>query len=93
MRSQWSLGLRPWRLGVSRKWYFGMKAHIGVDSQTRQIHSVVATAANVHDSQVLGDLLHGEETRYRHWRTKGLCSCSNRVELQRTNEPPPCVVS
>jgi IS5 family transposase len=45
------------------QWYFGMKAHIGVDSHTRLIHSVVATAANVHDSQVLGDLLHGNETR------------------------------
>ncbi len=45
------------------QWYFGMKAHIGVDSHSKLIHSVVATAANVHDSQVLGDLLHGEETR------------------------------
>jgi len=40
-----------------------MKAHIGVDSQSKLIHSVVATAANVHDSQLLGDLLHGDETR------------------------------
>ncbi len=45
------------------QWYFGMKAHIGADSRTRLIHSVVATAANVHDSQVIEDLLHGEETR------------------------------
>lgn len=45
------------------QWYFGMKAHIGVDSRTKLIHSVAATAANVHDSQLLGDLLHGEETR------------------------------
>ena len=45
------------------EWYFGMKAHIGVDSQSKLIHSVAATAANVHDSQLLGDLLHGEETR------------------------------
>jgi len=45
------------------QWYFGMKAHIGVDSKLKQIHSVAATAANVHDSQVLEDLLHGEETR------------------------------
>lgn len=44
------------------QWFFGMKAHIGVDSKTKLIHSVVATAANVHDSVVLGDLLHGEET-------------------------------
>ena len=45
------------------QWYFGLKAHIGVDSQTKQVHSAAVTAANVHDSQVLGDLLHGEETR------------------------------
>lgn len=45
------------------QWYFGMKAHIGVDSKTRLIHSVETTAANVHDSQRLGELLHGEETR------------------------------
>ena len=45
------------------QWYFGMKAHIGVDSRTKLIHSVAATAANVHDSQLLPDLLHGGETR------------------------------
>jgi transposase, IS5 family len=45
------------------QWYFGMKAHIGVDSRTKIIHAVVATPANVADSAVLPDLLHGEETR------------------------------
>ena len=45
------------------QWFFGMKAHIGVDSRTKLIHHVVATAANVHDSVVLGDLLHGDESR------------------------------
>lgn len=45
------------------QWHFGMKAHVGVDSRTTLIHSVVATAANVHDSQVLDQLLHGQETR------------------------------
>jgi len=45
------------------RWYFGMKGHSGVDSQTKLIHSVTATAANVHDSQLLGDLLHDDETR------------------------------
>lgn len=45
------------------QWYFGMKAHIGVDSKTKLIHSVVATPANVHDSAILGDLLHGDESR------------------------------
>lgn len=46
-----------------RQWYFGMKLHIGVDSKTKLIHSLTATAANVHDGKVLGDLLHGDETR------------------------------
>ena len=45
------------------QWYFGMKAHIGVDSQTKLIHAVVATPANVHDSVCLPELLHGEEIR------------------------------
>lgn len=45
------------------QWYFGMKAHIGVDSRSKLIHSVEATAANVHDSRVLEKLLHGKEKR------------------------------
>ena len=45
------------------QWYFGMKAHIGVDSKTKIIHSAAATAANVADCRLLPDLLHGEETR------------------------------
>ena len=45
------------------QWHFGMKAHIGVDSKTKMVHSVVVTAANVHDSQALGDLLHGDERK------------------------------
>jgi IS5 family transposase len=45
------------------QWYFGMKAHVGVDSKTKIIHTAAATGANVADSAVLPDLLHGEETR------------------------------
>jgi IS5 family transposase len=45
------------------QWYFGMKAHIGTDSRSKLIHHVAATAANVADSKVLPELLHGEETR------------------------------
>ena len=44
------------------QWHFGMKAHVGVDAETKLIHSVVATAANVADSRMLPELLHGEET-------------------------------
>lgn len=45
------------------QWFFGMKAHIGVDSRTKIIHAVAATAANVHDATCLPDLLHGAETK------------------------------
>jgi len=42
-------------------WYCGMKAHIGVDSRSGLVHSVVGTAANESDVNVAGALLHGEE--------------------------------
>src|SRR5690242_8048325 len=45
------------------QWYFGMKAHLGVDSRSKLIHAVAATPANVADSTVLPELLHGQETR------------------------------
>ncbi len=45
------------------QWYFGMKAHVGVDSKSKLIHSIVVTPTNCHDSQVIEDLLHGKETR------------------------------
>ena len=46
-----------------QQWYFGMKLHIGVDSQSGLVHSAVVTAANVHDKHRLPDLLHGNEQR------------------------------
>jgi IS5 family transposase len=46
-----------------RQWYFGMKGHFGVDSQSKLVHSVEATPANIHDSHVLPWLLHGQERR------------------------------
>src|SRR5476649_2678318 len=44
-----------------KQWYFGMKAHVGVYSRTKLIHTVMATAAHVADSKMLPHLLHGEE--------------------------------
>jgi len=38
-----------------------MKAHIGVDAKSGLTHSLVTTAANEHDLNQLGNLLHGEE--------------------------------
>jgi transposase, IS5 family len=46
-----------------KQWYFGMKAHLGVDTRTKLIHAVTATPANVADATVLPALLHGHETR------------------------------
>lgn len=43
------------------QWYFGMKAHIGVDEGTGLVHSVVSTAANVADVTQTAHLLHGKE--------------------------------
>jgi IS5 family transposase len=45
-----------------KQWHFGMKAHVGVDAETKLVHSVAATAANVADCKMLPELLHGNET-------------------------------
>ena len=46
-----------------RQWYFGLKAHIGVDSKSGVVHSVCTSAASVADKHMLPDLLHGEERK------------------------------
>ena len=43
-------------------WYFGMKAHIGVDADSGVTHSLETSTAKLHDSQVWDSLLHGDET-------------------------------
>jgi IS5 family transposase len=45
------------------QWYFGMKAHIGADRESKLVHTVVVTAANVADVTQTAELLHGEETQ------------------------------
>jgi IS5 family transposase len=45
------------------QWYFGMKAHIGVDSKEGIVHSVCSTAASVSDVHMLPELLHGGEKK------------------------------
>ena len=52
-----------------RQWYFGMKAHIAVDSKNKVIHTILASAANVPDVDALPYLLHGKETRV--WGDQG----------------------
>ena len=43
------------------QWYFGMKAHIGADRDSKLVHTVVVTAANVADITKTSELLHGAE--------------------------------
>ena len=45
-----------------RQWHFGMKAHIGVNSDTGIVHSMSAIAANAHDVSQAHNLLRGGET-------------------------------
>lgn len=53
-------------------WYFGMKAHIGVDVESGVTHSLETSTAKLHDSQVWDELLHGEETSV--WADKAYVS-------------------
>ena len=45
-----------------KQWYFGIKAHIGVDAVSGLAHSLTTTAANAGDVTQAGALLHGAET-------------------------------
>jgi IS5 family transposase len=51
------------RTKKGNQWYFGMKAHIGVDSKEGIVHSVSSTAASVSDVHMLPHLLHGDEKK------------------------------
>ena len=43
------------------QWYFGMKAHIGVDVASGVVHTMVGTAANEADINQMAAVLHGRE--------------------------------
>ncbi len=45
-----------------KQWHFGMKVHIGADAQSGLVHTLIGTAANVHDVTQAQALLHGDET-------------------------------
>lgn len=47
----------------NNQWYFGMKAHVGVQSKGKPlVHSVESSTAKDHDSTKTEELLHGDET-------------------------------
>ena len=60
------------------QWYFGMKVHIGVDAETGLVHSMSATAANVHDVNEAHNLVHGGETMV--WCDAGYQGVHKRAE-------------
>lgn len=45
------------------EWRFGMKAHVGTETSRGLVHSLVCTAANVHDGHMIQELLHGDEEK------------------------------
>ena len=53
-------------------WFFGMKAHVGVDAESGVVHSLDTSTAKLHDSQVWDELLHGDENSV--WADKGYVS-------------------
>ena len=60
------------------EWHFGMKVHIGVDSETGVVHSMSTTSANVHDVTEAHRLLHGGEKRV--WGDAGYQGVAKRDE-------------
>jgi IS5 family transposase len=44
-----------------QQWYFGMKAHAGVDAGTGLVHSVTVTGANVHDLDEITRLVRADD--------------------------------
>ena len=44
-------------------WYFGYKAHAGVDESSGLVHTLKVTPANQHDVTMTAELMHGDEER------------------------------
>ena len=64
--------------GALVAWYFGMKAHIGVDAESGLAHSLATTAANAADVTQACVLLHGDETEA--WGDAGYQGVDKRPE-------------
>ena len=61
-----------------KQWYYGMKAHLGVDAQTGVAHTVVTAPANEHDVTRASELLHGSEPQV--WGDSGYQGVEKRSE-------------
>ncbi len=67
------------------QWYFGMKAHLGADRDSKLVHTVVVTAANVADVTKTAELLHGEETQVH--ADAGYTGVEKRLEIVALGRP------
>ena len=61
-----------------KQWYFGMKAHIGVDAESGLAHSLATTSANAADVGQASGLLRGDETEA--WGDAGYQGVEKRPE-------------
>ena len=62
------------------QWFFGMKAHIGVDADSGLVHTVTTTSANESDVEQVADLLHGKEEQV--WADSGYRGAPSRVDRE-----------
>lgn len=62
------------------QWYFGLKAHIGVDKESGLVHTLVTSAANVSDISQTPALLHGQEEDV--WLDAGYVGVDKRQDMQ-----------
>jgi transposase, IS5 family len=62
------------------QWFFGMKAHIGVDADSGLVHTVTTTPANEADVEQVADLLHGKEEQV--WADSGYRGAPSRVDRE-----------
>ncbi len=78
-------GKRDSEMHQTRKgkdWYFGMKAHVGVDRKIKLIHLVAATLANMADGNMVERLLHGGETHV--WGNAAYAGRTERIRTKGT---------
>jgi IS5 family transposase len=67
------------------QWHFGLKAHIGADRDSKLVHTVVVTAANVSDIAKTAELLHGVETQVH--ADAGYTGVEKRAEITALGRP------
>jgi IS5 family transposase len=63
------------------QWFFGMKAHIGVDEETGITHTLITTGANTHDITVAHRLIRGRDEVVR--GDAGYVGLHKRPEIER----------